>query len=116
VVHVAQFNPWQAHVIVVDACASRAGSGSIFADLDERAPDLDNVAGRISSDVKVAKSVGRKAKSTVWNKGTPSIDLRTVGVEPRGLCVLPRYPRMERMKAMQGSNWLPSLAQPSVVL
>jgi len=47
VVNVAQFNPWQAHVIVVDACASRAGSGSIFADLDERAPDLDNVAGRI---------------------------------------------------------------------
>jgi len=35
----------QAHVIVVDACASRAGSGSIVADLDERAPDLDNVAG-----------------------------------------------------------------------
>jgi hypothetical protein len=30
VVNVAQFNPWQAHVIVVDACASRAGSGSIF--------------------------------------------------------------------------------------
>jgi hypothetical protein len=30
VVNVAQFNPWQAHAIVVDACASRAGSGSIF--------------------------------------------------------------------------------------
>ena len=25
VVSVAQFNPWQAHVIVVDACASRTG-------------------------------------------------------------------------------------------
>jgi hypothetical protein len=52
-----------------------------LADLDERAPDLDNVAGRIGSDVKVAKSAGRKAKSAVWNKGPISIDLRTVGVE-----------------------------------
>jgi hypothetical protein len=33
--------------MVVDACASRTGSGSILADLDERAPDLDNIASRI---------------------------------------------------------------------
>jgi len=47
VVNVAQFNPWQAHVIVVDACASVLEADRFVADLDERAPDLDNVAGRI---------------------------------------------------------------------
>jgi hypothetical protein len=47
VVNVAQFNPWQAHVIVVDACASLLEAHRFLADLDERAPDLDDVAGRI---------------------------------------------------------------------
>jgi hypothetical protein len=46
-VNVAQFNPWQAHVIVVDACALVLEADRFLADLDERAPDLDNVAGRI---------------------------------------------------------------------
>ena len=46
VVSVAQFNPWQAHVIVVDTCASRAGRC--------HRPHL--------SDVKVAKSVGQKSE------------------------------------------------------
>jgi hypothetical protein len=45
VVDAARFDPWQAHVIVVDACASVLEADRFVADLDERAPDLDNVAG-----------------------------------------------------------------------
>jgi len=47
VVNVAQFNPWQAHVIVVDACASVLEADRFLADLDERALISNNVAGRI---------------------------------------------------------------------